>query len=306
MLLIFLDGVGVGEDDPRRNPFLSARLPTFEALLGGVPTLARPAVSGGFAGRVGHAAGVDATLGVEGTPQSGTGQASLLTGRNGAAEFGRHFGPWIPTALRPAVRDANLLVRARDDGHRVAFANAWPRGWTIETAGRRVAGPPLAALGAGVLDRHVEHLVSGEALASEIVSDPWIHTLGPPDLPRPTPECAGRILGRVATPGGVTLFAHFATDTVGHARDLAAGAAQLERVDTFLAGVLAALPPAHPIVIISDHGNLEDVTTGHTRNPALGIVVGGAAPGGEERARRAASALRSLTDLPDVVLGLLD
>ena len=90
LLFIFLDGVGIGEEDPDRNPFMRARVPTLRGLLGGrLPTLRAPGVEGHRA----FAFPLDAQLEVEGTPQSGTGQASLLTGTNAAAAYGRHFGP---------------------------------------------------------------------------------------------------------------------------------------------------------------------------------------------------------------------
>jgi len=97
--------------------------------------------------------------------------------------------------------------------------------------------------------------------------------LGPADLPRPGPREAGRTLAHVASTADLTLYAHYTTDTAGHARDLEAGVAALQRVDDFLAGVLEALPSAHRILLVSDHGNLEDAGAGHTRNPALGMIV---------------------------------
>lgn len=305
VLLIFLDGVGIGEADPGVNPFFAADLPTWSALAGGLPSLDTPRVAGDVDGRRSVAFPVDATLGVEGTPQSGTGQTSLLTGRNGATEFGRHFGPWIPTSLRPAVRDENVLVRARDAGRSIAFANAYPPGWPGERSRRRVAGPPLAALGAGVLDRHAAHLAQGEAVASEIVNEGWIRHLGPADLPRPTAAQAGRSLARIAASTDLTLFAHYGTDTAGHRQEMAEAVAALEQVDDFLGGVLDSLPRDHRLVIVSDHGNVEDVRGGHTRNPALGMIVD--TTGGDgSRVDASTRELRSLTDVPDVVLGLLD
>ena len=167
-----------------------------------------------------------------------------------------------------------------------------------------MAGPPLAALGAGALTRHAEHLARGEAVSSEIVNDGWIRHLGPADLPRPTPREAGRTLGGIAADGGLTLYAHYATDTAGHRGDLAAGVEALERVDAFLGGVLERLPAHHRMVLVSDHGNLEDVREGHTRNPALGVVVGRAGDADAD-AGDAADRLRSLVDVPDTVLDLL-
>jgi phosphopentomutase len=53
--------------------------------------------------------------------------------------------------------------------------------------------------------------------------------------------------------------------------------AALERVDEFLGGVVDALPGEVLLVIGSDHGNIEDVTAGHTHNPALALLYGPAA-----------------------------
>jgi hypothetical protein len=47
----------------------------------------------------------------------------------------------------------------------------------------------------------------------------------------------------------------------------------LERVDAFLAGLVRHAPANLVILGCSDHGNVEDVRGGHTRNPALGFVI---------------------------------
>ena len=128
VLLLFLDGVGIGPDDPDVNPFLQAHLPDDD------PGVAR------FRGTT---LALDATLETDGTPQSGTGQVALLTGRNAAEIHGGHFGPWTPISLRPLVEETSVLRRVRDAGRSVAFANAYPRGWPGPRGSRRVAGPPL-------------------------------------------------------------------------------------------------------------------------------------------------------------------
>ena len=77
VLFIFLDGVGIGASDRDRNPFLRAQLPTLRELTGGrLPTLDEPVVRH----EGGGAFPLAATLDVEGTPQSGTGQVAILTG----------------------------------------------------------------------------------------------------------------------------------------------------------------------------------------------------------------------------------
>lgn len=300
LLLLFLDGVGIGPDDALRNPFLTAELPALRALLdGAIPTLSSTTVHGVRGRRPAVAIPLDATLDTEGTPQSGTGQATLLTGRNGAHLFGRHFGPWIPVKLRPMVEQESVLRRAVDAGARAAFANAYPRSWPGPRGSKGIAGPPLAARGAGLLVRHEEHLARGDAVASEIVNGGWRRHLGFTSLPQITPVEAGRALGRIAGEHDLTLFAHYSTDTVGHAGEMAACMRALERVDGLLEGVLETLPADHHVVVCSDHGNLEDIATrGHTRNPVLGLVAGPDAPA-------LAASMASLMDVTPVVAELL-
>jgi 2,3-bisphosphoglycerate-independent phosphoglycerate mutase len=211
---------------------------------------------------------------MDGIPQSGTGQAALLTGESTAELHGGHFGPWVPVRLRPLVESSSVLKRARLVGNRVAFANAYPKGWPGENGGRRLAGPPLAARGAGLLTRHEEDLGAGTAVSSEIVNDGWRKHLGHDWLPEVTPEEAGEILGRVTLDHDLTFFAHYSTDSAGHRGGMDGAVAALERVDGFLGGLLEAIGLDANLLIASDHGNIEDVRGGHTRNPVLAVAVG--------------------------------
>lgn len=315
-LLLFLDGVGIGPADERSNPFLRARLPTLAALSGGrVPTLdervAGPdAFSDPRADRptktardpmapnsVGRWFPLDATLDTPGTPQSGTGQAALLAGLDAAALFGGHFGPWVPVRLRPLLEEGSVLRSVADAGGSVAFANAYPRTWPGPRGGRRIAGPPLAARGAGVLDRHELELATGEAVASEIVNDAWRDRLGFRFVPEIRAEDAGRNLAAIASRHDLTLYAHYATDAAGHTGEMDAAVDALERVDAFLAGLLSSLPPDALLLVTSDHGNIEDIRGGHTRNPVLGLAAG---PGTDEAAR-----LRDLRGVAPFLRGVL-
>lgn len=300
VLFVFLDGVGLGAPDPEHNPFAVARLPVLTELLDGERPYARPTPLHTAAATL---VGLDSRLGTDGLPQSGTGQSALLTGRNAPRLFGRHFGPWTPTALRPLVAEESILARAKNAGRRVAFANAYPEE-VLEPSqrGRRrgplLAAPPLAALAAGLLTRHTAALERGDAVASEITNEGWREHLGRLSLPRISPEVAGRNLATIAASHELTLFAHYATDTAGHRRDLAAGVDALERVDAFLGRLLTRLPADLLLVIASDHGNIEDIRTGHTHNDALALVIG---PGHAAFART----LQRLTDVAPAILGRL-
>ena len=86
ILFLFLDGVGLGLDDPATNPFVTASIPTITGLIGGRKLLAGlPRLEGERATFI----PTDAGLGVEGLPQSATGQAAIVTGRNIPQEIGR-------------------------------------------------------------------------------------------------------------------------------------------------------------------------------------------------------------------------
>jgi bisphosphoglycerate-independent phosphoglycerate mutase (AlkP superfamily) len=132
----------------------------------------------------------------------------------------------------------------------------------------------IAALGAGLLTRHEPHLIGGDAVASEITHQGWRERLGRIDIPDISAERAGRNLAAIAGRFDLTLFAHYATDAAGHLRDMEAGVRAWQRVDAFVGALVAALPDDVLLVIVSDHGNLEDVRAQHTRNPALCILVG--------------------------------
>lgn len=288
MLLLFVDGVGLGDADPSSNALVAARLPVLTGLLEGrKATRAAAPWHGANASLV----AVEATLGVAGLPQSGTGQSALLTGHNTPRLYGRHFGPWVPTSLRALVREESVLATAKAAGRSIAFANAYPEELVEQASGAGTpsgssrsgrppklprflrAGPPLAALGAGVLDRGTAALARGDAVASEITNDGWRERLGRTTLPVVDAPTAGRNLARIASHHDLTLFAHYSTDHAGHERSLDLAIAATERVDAFLGGILDSLGDML-LLVVSDHGNLEDARCGHTSNPALGLAVG--------------------------------
>lgn len=299
-ILVFLDGVGIGAGDPAYNPFAAAHLPRIQALLDGrLPIAEHLDGDGCIVAERAVLAAADATLGVEGLPQSGTGQTTLLTGRNGPAEYGRHFGPWVPTPLRPMLAAENLLRRAADAGRTAVFANAYPLSGIPADPRifRRPAGPMLAAQSVGALTRGAAELAEGRAVASSITNERWREHLGN-DVPEVTPEEAAHTLARIAADADVTLFAHYDTDYTGHRGALDGGIAALERVDAFLGALADALPPDALLVVSSDHGNVEDVRGGHTINPVPVLALGA----GREPFVNA----RSLMNIVPMILQLLD
>ena len=90
VLFLFLDGIGLGENNPEINPFAQADMPYLESLLDGKRLIKSTAP---FESELISLLSIDPNLGVKGLPQSATGQAVLLTGITIPAELNYHYGP---------------------------------------------------------------------------------------------------------------------------------------------------------------------------------------------------------------------
>ena len=298
VVVLFLDGVGLGDEDPRVNPLAAAELPVLAGLLAG-----RRLTAGG--GRI-DAAGAtmiptDAALGVPGRPQSATGQTALLTGRNAPQIIGGHFGPRPNAALRAMLEGPTLFTRLLAEGRRVAFANAYPQGYFDAVArGKRLHGAiPHAVQAAGLRLRTAEDLHAGQALSVDLTNAAW-QGMGYPAMPLWTPAEAGRVLGQLSSGHDLVFFDNWATDVAGHRGDLAASVRVLEEIDAFLGGLLGAIDLEQTLLaIISDHGNIEDIRArGHTENPVPTILIGAGH-------RRAAGGVRNLTDIMPTLVDVI-
>jgi 2,3-bisphosphoglycerate-independent phosphoglycerate mutase len=299
-LFVFLDGVGLGPGTGR-NPFAALDLPAFERLAGGQ----RWTDAAGPVQTDAHVfVPLDATLGVPGLPQSGTGQAALFSGENAAAVHGGHFGPYPPSAVRPLVEAQSVFARLLRAGVPVAdlaFANAYPdRFFTAAEARGRWTTTTFMARAAGVRLRTEEDLARGEALTADITGEGWQRLLDPA-LPVVTEAAAARRLHALARRRRLTLFEYFLTDKAGHSRDPARAADVLHSVDRFFQSLLGLLDPARDLLVVtSDHGNLEDLSTkSHTTNPVPLAATGR----GAGRLARAASLLDVTPLLVDALAG---
>ena len=297
VILLFLDGVGIGTRNPRANPFLTARIPVLRSLLGGgVPSSSLKRFDSTNVSLV----PANATLGVSGLPQSGTGQTAIFTGANGAKLFGRHFGPFPPTILRSIIESDNIFRRLKSVGKSVSFANAFPqRFFEYTNSGtRRVTVTVLASLMSGVPLRTSKELLHNEALSADFTRVRWPE-LGHPDVKPVTPREAGRHLWHIAQQYDFTLFEYWLTDHAGHSQSMKLSVDALESYDVFLGGLLEEFRSQESLVVmISDHGNIENLLKKtHTRNPVPCIAVG-------KRAKEFTSSVRNLTHITPAILKL--
>jgi hypothetical protein len=298
ILFIFLDGVGLGADDPARNPLAAADLPVLTGLLGGRRLLAdTPRLETGRALFI----PADACLGVDGAPQSATGQAAILTGRNAPRAVGGHWGPKPNTAVAALIEQGSFLARLAAGGRSAALLSAYPPGYfaAIGSGRRNYSAVPLAFTRAGYRLMDVDDLRAGRAFSVDFTGHGWQAQLHIPDAPVYAAREAGRRLAQAAQHYHFAFFEHWLTDVLGHRGTLAEAVRLLETLDAVLGGVLEAWDDeAGLIILTSDHGNLEDLShRHHTRNAVPALAVG--------RERAALAGLTDLTGFAPAILDLL-
>ncbi|VGO12068.1 hypothetical protein PDESU_00618 [Pontiella desulfatans] len=275
IIFIFVDGVGLGSDDPAINPLRDPRYPDLAKLLDSAIPL-------------------DANLGVEGKPQSATGQAALLTGVNAAKAMGRHIEGFPPPTLKKLIEHENLFGKLRKMGKKPTFANSYWIDDPHKIPLRRQSVTTVMTLSALGGVRHKEELLTGMAVNHDITR--WtMHTRGY-DGELVSPETAAGHLLAVAEEHDFTLFEYFLTDRAGHSGNPELVGQCLETLERFLPKVASfAAQPDHLFLLSSDHGNIEDLSTfTHTRNPVPLIALGA----GAERFRN----LESITDVTPAIL----
>jgi hypothetical protein len=285
VILVFIDGIGIGPPDPEANPFTRAHARWLCAVVGWLPPTGPDAPL---------FVPVDACLGVPGLPQSATGQTALLTGINAPRTVGRHINGFCTTELAALLDGQTILSRVRARGGRATFANAYTPSF-FEGKHRFPSVTTVATRQAGLRFRTLDDLRAGEAVFQDYTNR-MLQEQGY-DAPTLEPEEAGRRLARLAAGHEFTLYEYFQTDKAGHDQAMDRGVAILEGLDRLLGALLAHVDLERTLVCVaSDHGNLEDLRTRrHTTNPVPVLLWG--------HGREAAAArLRDLTDIAPALL----
>ena len=275
VLFMFLDGVGLGADDQITNPFARAELPNLQKLLGGRKLLADTAP---FDGDNASLLALDASLGVDGLPQSATGQAVLLTGRNVPAEIGYHYGPKPDKATAAHLEEGGIFGELTRAGKQAALVNAYPPGYfqAIDSGRRNFSSIPLAVTKAGLSLFTSQDLQAGRAISADFTAQGWRERMNIPDIPVMTPLESGTHLAGLARNYDFAFFEYWLTDYAGHGQDMEAALSLLGQFDVILGGLLENWDEADLLLITSDHGNMEDLSTRrHTANPVPLLLVGG-------------------------------
>jgi hypothetical protein len=292
ILLIFLDGIGLGDDNPEVNPFAVVNMPTLTALTNGKRWLR------GIGRQESERAifvPTDPRLGVPGRPQSASGQATIVTGRNIPQLIGEHYGPKPNPAIRKLIAEDNFFKQVVAHGKKAAIINAYPpRLHNAINRGKILRSSYQQALHDAGLPMFTDETIYNEtALSSDWTGEGWRSELGYTDTPVYSRHEAGRRMVEISRQYDFAFFSHWFTDIVGHRGPLEDGVALLELFDGVMAGALDAWDDDEGLIVVtSDHGNLEDISTrNHTENDVPTLIIG----------REKASFAEGLTDLTGLV-----
>jgi len=289
VILIFVDGVGIGQRVPS-NPFhTTVPKGIFTNFVDG---------DGFDLPFDGLLVATDPRLGVEGRPQSASGQTTILTGENAPRLLGYHKQGFPNETLRAVISSKSIFRQLKElavgpnlfaNTYTTQFFTSKPR-WKSATT--------VAVEAADMQFMRLPDLFGKQALFHDFTNRLLIER--GVDVPEYSPERAGRILGSLAERYRFVLYEHFLTDKIGHDQDFEAARSHLPMLAAFVESCLAYVDLDNVTVILtSDHGNIEDLSVrNHTLNDVPTLIWG--------RGRHfAASAIRDLTDITPTIIKLL-
>ncbi|OGN73120.1 MAG: hypothetical protein A2X25_11305 [Chloroflexi bacterium GWB2_49_20] len=261
-------------------------------------------------------------MGVAGLPQSATGQATLLTGVNFAKRLGYHFGPKpnpeIKMYFQPRNASNTQISAGLDDiqsntsifsqlfhaGKTASFLNAYPSVYfqKINSGKRNHSVIPLAATSSGINLFNQNDLIMDRALSADFTGQGWHDHLNISDTPILDPVQAGIRLAALSKNYHFSMFEFWESDFIGHKQNFSNAIRLIEKIDLVLKGLLSNWDMEDGgILITSDHGNLEDLTTRkHTKNCVPAIFIG--APAYQQKFSQR---VRSIVDIAPFIIELL-
>jgi len=288
VLLFFIDGLGIGSRGPQ-NPLDGLEGAEPLAIFQGEES---PTIHEGIV------VPTDATLGIEGRPQSASGQTTILTGINVPARLGYHKQGFPNLAMLEMLREQSIFLQLTRAGiSPITFANTYTQRFFDERP-RWVSATTAAVEAAGVPFRRVSDLKAGRAVYHDFTSQMLIERNE--DVAPRTAEEAAVVLASIAAENRFTLYEYFITDKVGHLQDMPRARAILPNLAKLVSELLERIDLNRTSVILtSDHGNIEDLSTrNHTLNKVPTIVWG-------VNRERIANRIKSLADITPAIVETL-
>lgn len=288
LLLFFIDGLGIGTRGGH-NPLdgLDDAAPL------GIFQDEEPAIPFG-----GVLAITDPRLGIEGRPQSASGQTTILTGLNAPAAIGHHKQGFPNQPLLDIIREHSIFLQLKRAGVApITFANTYTKRF-FESRPRWISATTAAVEAADLTFNTVSDLKEGRAVYQDFTNAMLIERGEQVELR--TPEQAADVLAHIVARHRFTLYEYFITDKVGHAQDMQAARSVVQNLARMIRRLLASVDlESTTVIVTSDHGNIEDLSTrSHTLNFVPTIVWG-------KDNQSIAARIKSLTDITPAIVGTL-
>jgi hypothetical protein len=256
VIFLFIDGVGLG-NPTEENPFYTIDFPGFKAMAGNQPFTKETEEIAEKKHVFKH---VDATLGVAGLPQSGTGQSTLFSGENAPELIGKHFGPFPHSGNKHLLKEQSLFNKAQKQGKKCHFLNAYPDIFFTKAKKRnRWSCTTLMTKSADITLNRAESVKQEEALTAELTQEAWRDQLDI-QVPIITPQRAAQRLIDQSINYDLLLHEYYLTDKAGHSQDANKADQYLRIYDNFLSYLIEHKPESYTLVLSSDHGNVEDLS----------------------------------------------
>ena len=180
--------------------------------------------------------------------------------------------------IRAILNQDNIFKRLTAKGKKCALLNAYPPRYFhgVESGKRLLSSIPHAVNSAGIPLFTHEDYNAGRALSADFTGEGWTQMLGFPDAPVLTPRAAGERLAALARTYDFSLFEYWASDYAGHKQDMPSAIRQLAVLDDVFSGLADAWDDSDGLILVtSDHGNLEDLSTRrHTAAHVPALLIG--------------------------------
>lgn len=267
-MLFFVDGLGLGPHHPEFNPLSGSKKDILNLFL----NVERPSLP--FNGLY---KGLDACMETPGLPQSATGQTAIFTGINAAQILGYHLNGFPNQKLRGILWEYSILKILKERGYSTDFLNTYRPSFfdlSREEQIRKSSCSTVAAMAAGIPFHSKEDLVKEKSICHDLTNQTFLDNGF--EAPLFTPQKSGKIAAEAGRHKEFLLMEYFLTDLIGHAQNKEQAASEIEKLELFLEALLSEMNhQTSTLLLISDHGNFEDLSTrSHTKNPALFMAWG--------------------------------
>jgi hypothetical protein len=236
-----------------------------------------------------HSVPIDATMNISGIPQSATGQTAIFTGLPAAKIVGKHVSAFPGKQLIDLIEQQNIFKSILKLNKKATFANAYVRYTPQELQDKGFASVTTVMSKKSLNEyRNLNHLLSNNAVFHDITRE-TLKRFEPPEKYKTSkiseiiPEDAAKHLAKFSDQYDFTLYEYFLSDHAGHKNDFPMLTKVLKNFSIFLTKLSELAKDKFSIILVSDHGNCEDMTTKrHTCNPVPFLVYGKMSTGKEK------------------------